>query len=32
VIDEPLLTYLARAPRKFVGLKVLQPDVAGLSR
>ena len=32
VIDEPLLTYLERAPKRFVGLKVLHPDVNGLRR
>lgn len=32
VIDEPLTAYLARAPRRFIGIKLLQPDVAGLSR
>ncbi len=32
VIDEPLLAYVARAPRSFIGMKVLQPDVAGLRR
>jgi hypothetical protein len=32
VIEEPLPTYLARAPRRQIGLKVLQPDVAGLQR
>lgn len=32
VIDEPLTAYLARAPKKFVGVKVLQLDAAGLDR
>jgi hypothetical protein len=32
VIDEPLAVYLARAPRRFIGLKVLKPDVSGLYR
>lgn len=32
VIDEPLSTYLARMPRSFIGIKVLQPDVSGLQR
>jgi hypothetical protein len=32
VVDEALENYLARAPRRFIGLKVLQPDVAGLAR
>lgn len=32
VIEEPLTTYLARAPKRFIGMKVLQPDVAGLRR
>lgn len=32
VIDEPLVAYLRRAPRRFLGLKVLQPDAAGLLR
>jgi len=32
VVDEPLSRYLSRAPRSFIGLKVLQPDVAGLDR
>jgi len=32
VIDEPLSDYLARAPKRFIGLKVLLPDVAGLQR
>lgn len=32
VIDEPLTTYLARAPKSFVGVKVLCLDAAGLDR
>lgn len=32
VIEEPLLTYLARVPKRFVGMKILQPDVEGLRR
>ena len=32
VIDEPLLAYLERAPKRFIGIQVLQPDVAGLRR
>lgn len=32
VIDEPLSDYLGRAPARFIGLKVLQPDSAGLGR
>jgi hypothetical protein len=32
VIDEPLMSYLKRAPRSFIGIKVLAPDVTGLSR
>jgi hypothetical protein len=32
VIDEPLTTYLARAPKKFVGVKVLRLDADGLDR
>lgn len=32
VIDEPLAAYLARAPRNFIGVMVLQPDPAGLHR
>jgi hypothetical protein len=32
VVDEPLLAYLARAPSKFMGMKILQPDVSGLQR
>ncbi|MFN3649185.1 MAG: N-acetylmuramoyl-L-alanine amidase-like domain-containing protein [Armatimonadota bacterium] len=32
VIDEPLVAYLRRAPRRFLGLMVLQPDTAGLLR
>lgn len=32
VIDEPLADYFARAPARFIGLKVLQPDSAGLRR
>jgi hypothetical protein len=31
VVDEPLDQYLARAPRRFLGLKVLQPDAARLA-
>lgn len=30
VIDEPLSAYLARAPRTFIGLMVLQPDATRL--
>jgi hypothetical protein len=32
VIDEPLTAYLARAPRRTIGMMVLQPDLAGLQR
>lgn len=32
VIDEPLLDHLARARRSVIGIKILQPDRAGLSR
>lgn len=32
VIDEPLAAYLGRAPKRFIGIQVLQPDVAGLQR
>lgn len=32
VIDQPLLAFLKSAPKSFIGLKVLQPDVAGLQR
>jgi len=32
VIEEPLAVYLGRAPAKFIGMKVLQPDVSGLQR
>jgi len=32
VIDEPLTTYLARAPKRFVGMQLLQPDLSGLRR
>ncbi|MGV3722069.1 MAG: N-acetylmuramoyl-L-alanine amidase-like domain-containing protein [Actinomycetota bacterium] len=32
VIDQPLLGFLEKAPRTFIGLKVLQPDVNGLRR
>ncbi len=32
VIDEPLLEYLPRARRSVIGIKILQPDSAGMSR
>jgi hypothetical protein len=32
VIDQPLLGFLEKAPKTFIGLKVLQPDVRGLAR
>ncbi|HEU4751695.1 MAG TPA: N-acetylmuramoyl-L-alanine amidase-like domain-containing protein, partial [Armatimonadota bacterium] len=32
VIEEPLTTYLQRAPKRFIGMEILQPDVAGLKR
>jgi hypothetical protein len=32
VIDEPLTTYLARAPKRFIGMQILQPSRAGLRR
>ena len=32
VVDQPLTEYLQQAPRKFLGMKVLQPDLAGLQR
>jgi hypothetical protein len=32
VIDEPLTTYLSRAPKHFVGVKVLRLDATGLDR
>lgn len=32
VIDQPLLGFLEKAPKTFIGLKVLQPDVNGLRR
>jgi hypothetical protein len=30
VVEEPLTGYLARAPRRFIGLKVLRPDASRL--
>lgn len=32
VVEEPLRAYLVRAPKRFIGMKVLQPDTAGLQR
>jgi hypothetical protein len=32
VVDEPLTSYVRRAPRRFVGMKILVPDPAGLRR
>jgi hypothetical protein len=32
VIDEPLQGYVTRAPKKFIGMMVLQPDASGLRR
>ncbi len=32
VVEEPLRTYLMRAPKRFIGMKILQPDIAGLQR
>jgi len=32
VIDQPLLGFLEKAPKTFIGLKILRPDVSGLER